>query len=244
MEIDLYQEYKNLPVPELVKVARSPWDYLPEAVAAATQVLNERGIPVEEIDAEEWALAQKEMSEALAKKRFGDYFNWVQELLPSSAGEGPASRPWIYLFLLAYAVYYVFKVYLNIKIFVSFARCEVCRDTGVVTLTCLAQFAFLTASLFLLLKQKPLGWAFVLVHAVATSLNAVLAFYGLYAHHAYLPVLLITYILPLLISIGVIIFFWLPWVMEFFSVSRKYGNVAVFVAVLLAMILAVFKPIY
>lgn len=48
-----------------VKVARSPWDYLPEAVTAAQLVLKERGITAEEIAAEEWNLAQKEMSDAL-----------------------------------------------------------------------------------------------------------------------------------------------------------------------------------
>lgn len=244
MEIDLYQEYKNLPVPELVKVARSPWDYLPEAVAAATQILKERGITAEEIDAEEWELAQKEMSDALAKKQFGDYFNWVRELLPQSTENGPAARPWIYIFLLGYAVYYVFKVYLDIKIIVIFARCEICRDTGIATLVSFSEFVYLTTTLLLLLKQKPLGWALVLVQAVAASLNRLGAFYGLYAHHSYFPVLLTNYILPLLINGGVIVFLWRPFVLEFFSVSKKYGNVAVFVAVVLALVLAVFKPVF
>ncbi len=48
-----------------VKVARSPWDYMPEAVAAAELVLKERGLTADEIAVEEWNLAQKEMSDAL-----------------------------------------------------------------------------------------------------------------------------------------------------------------------------------
>src|ERR1700744_5427808 len=105
MEIDFYQDYQDLPVPELVKVARSPWDYLPEAVAAAQRVLRERGVSAEEVAAEEWNLAQQEMSDALAKDRASDYFGWLRELLPSWEENMPKKRAWIYIFLLAYAIY-------------------------------------------------------------------------------------------------------------------------------------------
>ena len=162
----------------LVKVARSPWDYLPEAVTAATRILKERGITAEEIAAEEWDLAQKEMSDALAKRRFGDYFDWVRELLPTPAGEGSVSR------------------------------------------------------------QKPFGWALVMVQAVVVSANRFGLFYGHYAHHADLEPLLITYIPPLLISAGVIIFLWRPFALEFFGVSNKYRNIAMLVAILLGIALA------
>ncbi len=49
MEPDFYQLYEDLSVPELVKVAKTPSDYLPEAVRAAERILKERGITKEEI---------------------------------------------------------------------------------------------------------------------------------------------------------------------------------------------------
>lgn len=241
MEIDFYQDYKNLPVPELVKVARSPWDYLPEAVTAAQLVLKERGITAEEIAAEEWNLAQKEMSDALAKRRFGDYFDWVRELLPSSAGNDRMSRPWIYVFLLGYALFYVCNIYLIIRTVVYFARCEACHDTGFLELSSFLEFAYLTATLFLLLKQKPLGWALVLIQAVSISCTKLVGLFGLYAHHADLLLYAVAFILPLLIGAAVIIFLWRPFAIEFFNVSRKYGNIALLVAILLVFLLAFLK---
>jgi len=83
MEPDFYQEYKNLPVPELVKVARTPSEYLPEAVAAAQRILMERGITKEEIATEEWALAQKEIADGLRRGRLRDYREWIGELFGS-----------------------------------------------------------------------------------------------------------------------------------------------------------------
>lgn len=238
MEIDLYQEYKNLPVPELVKIARSPWDYLPEAVTAATLVLKERGITAEEIAVEEWNLAQKEMSDALTRRRFGDYFDWVRELLPSSAGDGPALRPWIYIFLLGYAIFYVCNIYLIIKTVVLFARCEECRGTGFTDLSSFLEFAYLTATLFLLLRQKPLGWALVLVQAIGVSSSRFGLFYGLYAHHADVGLLVNTYLLQLVISAAVIIFLWRPFTLDFFSVSKKYRNIMLPMAIALGIFLA------
>src|ERR1700743_1360632 len=127
MEIDLYQEYKNLPVPELVKVARSPWDYMPEAVAAATQILKERGITAEEIAAEEWDLAQKEMSEALARRRFGDYFSWLWELLRIDRSKEPAEK-WFGLFVVLNSLFYVSRIYQGIQTMVYYVRCTDCRE--------------------------------------------------------------------------------------------------------------------
>ena len=68
MEPDFYRQYLDLTVNDLVKVARTPGDYLPEAVEAAERILRERGISPEEIAAEEWLIAQKEMADGLRKQ--------------------------------------------------------------------------------------------------------------------------------------------------------------------------------
>ena len=80
MEPEFYRLYQDLPVPELVKVARTPSDYMPEAVAAAELILRERGISREEIAAEEWVIAQKEMADGIRKSRRRDYRAWAGEL--------------------------------------------------------------------------------------------------------------------------------------------------------------------
>lgn len=46
---DFYQHYRDLPIPDLVKVAGTPSDYMPEAVAAAEKILRERGVTLEQM---------------------------------------------------------------------------------------------------------------------------------------------------------------------------------------------------
>lgn len=235
MEINFYQDYQDLSVPELVKVARSPWDYLPEAVTAAQRILRERGVSAEEIAAEEWALAQREMSDALEKDRAGDYFGWLRELLPEKVSEGLAVRPWVYIFLLLYALYYVYRIFHIIGTLVYFARCEVCRDTAGAVFSLLFDFVYLTTTLFLLLKQKPLGWALLFVQAIVVGFLRGFLFFTSYEHHAYLPLLVAADIVPFLIYAGVVVFLLRGFAMEFFGVSAKFRNVTALVAVVLAI---------
>ena len=237
MEPDFYDLYKDLPIPELVKVARSPWDYLPEAVTIAQQILRERGVSAEEIGAEEWKLAQKEMLDAATKKHLSDYFEWVKELFPSSE-KSPRSRPWIYLFLLGYALYYVYIIYWVIANLAYFARCESCQNTGFPVATLVFDGAYFTATLFLMLKQKPLGWALLFVQAAVLNFIKFSLFYRLYARHAYLPPLLSYYVLPFLAYTGVIVFLLRPFALEFFKVNPKFRNIVVLVAIVLGIAFA------
>ena len=75
---DFYRLYQDLPLPDLVKVARTPSDYLPEAVAA--EILRERGVTRDQIATEEWALAQKEIADGLRRGRLREYTAWIGEL--------------------------------------------------------------------------------------------------------------------------------------------------------------------
>jgi len=77
---DFYRLYQDLPLPDLVKVARTPSDYLPEAVAAAEKILRERGVTREQITAEEWVIAQKEIADGLRRGRLREYTAWIGEL--------------------------------------------------------------------------------------------------------------------------------------------------------------------
>src|ERR1700742_650583 len=104
LELDYYQLYKDLPVPELVKVAKTPSDHLPEAVAAAAKGLRERGGTAEEIAAEEWAVAQKEMAAAIDRGRIHEYADSIRDLFRTDDQRKPGER-WFPVILVLYAIY-------------------------------------------------------------------------------------------------------------------------------------------
>jgi hypothetical protein len=238
MEIDFYHDYKNLPVPELVKVARSPWDYLPEAVAAADRVLRERGISVEEIATEEWNLAQKEMSDALARRRFGDYFNWIWELLRVDRSKEPAEK-WFGLFIVLYSLYYVYELFVCTRTIVFYSRCEICTEWRTPVFWEAGTGIYSTICLFFVLKQKQLGWSLLCIQMTVMGCGRLLLFYGLFEHHAYFsnP---ITLVLPLLVFTLLLLFLFRPYILQVFRVDKKTRNRVVLIAAGLALVRVLF----
>lgn len=220
MEPEYYQLYKDLSVPELVKVAKSPWDYMPEAVTAAQRILHERGISMEEIAAEEWNLAQKEMLDAATKRRFADYFDWVGEIFRVERSMGPAEK-WFGVFLLFYALYYTYDLFQGVRLVVFYLRCKECYS--MVTAVYYEVFfeVYATLALLFVLKQKRLGW--VLLNIQVITLNCVMLSKCLHAymHHAYLGGLTIIYLLPFIANTAILLFLFRPYIVELFGVDKK-----------------------
>jgi len=238
MEIDFYQDYKNLPVPELVKVARSPWDYLPEAVTAATRVLKERGITSEEIAAEEWNLAQKEMSDALTRRRFGDYFNWFWELLRVDRSKEPAEK-WFGLFIALYSLFYVYDLYVCMQTIVFYSRCKICTEWRYPVFWDAGIAIYSTICLYLVLKQKQLGWSLLCIQAIAMDCGRLLYFYRLYEHHPYIsdPIVLV---IPFLAYAVLLLFLFRPYLLQVFRIDRKTRNRVLLIAAGLALVKMLF----
>jgi glycosyltransferase involved in cell wall biosynthesis len=238
LEIDFYQDYKNLPVPELVKIARSPWDYLPEAVAAADRVLRERGISVEEIAAEEWNLAQKEMSDALAKRRFGDYFEWLWELLRVDRSKEPAEK-WFGFFILLYSLYYVYDLYVCTQTVVFYFRCKICTEWRTPVFWDAGISIYSTICLYLVLKQKRLGWSMLCIQAIVMGCGRLLLFYRYYHHHFYIFDE-ITLLIPLLAYAVFLLFLFRPYILQVFRIDRKIRDRVLLIAAGLALVKVLF----
>jgi hypothetical protein len=238
MEPDFYDLYKDLPIPELVKVARSPWDYLPEAVTIAQQILVERGVSAEEIGAEEWKLAQKEMLDAATKKHFGDYFEWVGELLQLDRFKGPTER-WFAVLVLVYGIYYVYNLYDSVQLVVFYNRCEECREMKPTVLWSEGFFFYSTFSLYLILKQKPLGWSLLCIQAIAVNCIKLSNCFHYYMHHIY-AILLTTYTIPLVVNGILLLFLFRPPILELFRIDWKIRDRTLLVALGLGLLGGVF----
>lgn len=228
MEPDFYELYKDLPVPELVKVARSPWDYLPEAVTTAQRILKERGISAEEIGAEEWKLAQKEMLEAATKRRPADYFDWLWELLRIDRSKEPVEK-WFGLFLLLYGLYYMYYLYQDVRFVVFYYRCAGCQEMRSAVFKEIGFQIYYTIALFWVMKQKTIGWSLLCIQVIVLNCIKLSLCYHLYQHHVYVrhPE---NYILPLLANTAILVFLFRPYILDLFQVDSKVRDRTLLVA--------------
>jgi hypothetical protein len=142
------------------RVARTPNDYASDAVVVAKNILKERRVSLEEMDAAEWELAQSEMAAAIGKPRIGDYIERFTEVFRPDRGQASETGPgWYTALLVFYGVYYIINIYSVTKYLVYLHRCETCMPDMAGIGWNLALAVFITVCFYFVLKQKSLGWA-------------------------------------------------------------------------------------
>ena len=236
MDPDFYQLYQDLPVPELVKVARTPSDYLPEAVSAAQRILMERGITKEEIAAEEWAIAQKEMGDGIKRHRRRDYAAWIGELSGRDLPANPSER-WLTVFLLLYVVYYCYSIFVVIRQLAWLYRCTNCPPFSGALLTDDLVFAgYISLCLYCILRQLWLGWSLLLIRVVYVICTKFSVLFHLYAHNELFFERAYVLTLPTLIYIVFGIILWRPYVLSTFKIDTKIKSRTLLVAALAGVV--------
>jgi hypothetical protein len=224
MEFDYYALYKDWTTLDLVRVARTPNDYAPEAVVVAKRILHERRVSLEEMDAAEWELAQAEMAAAIGKPRIGDYLERMTEVFRPERGRAYEATPrWYTVLLVLYGIYYIFNIYSVIKYLVYLRRCENCLAdrAGQAWKLCLA--VYITACIYLLLKKKSAAWAMLVIQAIVLSCAKFSLLFFLYERHFFddLVVSMITsYVLPILFYAAFGYFLWRPHVVTLFHITK------------------------
>ena|GEM_PF-1778061 len=235
METDFYRLYQDLPIPDLVKVARTPSDYLPEAVHAAETILRERGITKEQIAAEEWVIAQKEISDGLRRGRMREYKAWIGELF---GGERitPRTDRWLTVLLVLYGCYYTYTMFVIIRQMNWFFRIAD-RDSvpGWFTGSELILAVYITVCMYCLLKQLWLGWSLVMIHVVYFLCKKVSLLFHLYMHHDLFFRLVYSQLLSSLIYLGLGILLWRPYVLSTFAIGEKVKSRTMLAAALLGI---------
>ena len=234
MEPDFYQLYQDLPLPDLVKVARTPSDHLPEAVAAAEKILQERGISREQIAEEEWVIAQKEIADGLKRGRRREYTAWIGELF---GGERltPRTDRWLTILLVAYGCFYFYTIYITIRELVFLYRCTSCGPVQWIVAGILVDAAVATLCLYYLLKQRWLGWSLVMVNVVFFLCRKMALLFHLYFHHDLYFELFFAQLLSSLIYIALSILLWRPYVMSTFGINEKIRSRTMLAAALVGI---------
>jgi len=241
MDPDFYQQYKDLPVPELVKVARTPSDYMPEAVSAAQRILKERGIAKEEIAAEEWAIAQKEMGDGIKRHRRRDYAAWISDLFGRDVPTNPSER-WLTVFILLYGIYYLYSIFDVIRHLTWLSRCTVCPPFIGARVTDDLTFAgYISLCLYCILRQRWLGWSLLLIQVAYIICSKFSILFHLYAHNELFFERAWLLTLPALIYIVFAVIMWRPYVLTTFKINAKIKSRTLLVAAfagIVGMILA------
>jgi hypothetical protein len=217
---DFYRLYADLPLPDLVKVARTPSDYLPEAVSAAERILRERGVTREQIAAEEWVIAQKEMADGLKRNSRRDYLGWLEELFGREQLMSPSER-WYAGLLLVYGIYYTYSIYVTIRHLIWMARSPYLVVTGSYIAWNWGFAIYLTISLYFVLKQRWLGWSMLMIHvAVFTCIKGAFLFRLEARHEFFFPVHYL-WIVEMILYGGVAVLLWKPDVTATFKLTER-----------------------
>jgi hypothetical protein len=229
MNPDFYQLYQNLPVPELVKVAKTPSDYMPEAVSAAERILKERGIAKEEIAAEEWAIAQEEMQAGIKKHSRRDFAASIGELFGRDLQANP-SETWLMVFILLYGIYYLYNIFVVISQLAwlykhgspSYGRSLLVSD--------LVFACYITLCLYYILRQLWLGWSLLLIHVAYILGMKFSILFHLYAHHELFFERACMLTFPTLIYVVFGALLWRPFVITTFKIDAKIKSRTLLVA--------------
>jgi hypothetical protein len=220
MEFDYYALYKDWSTLDLVRVARTPNDYAPDAVSVAKQILWERRVSPEEMDAAEWELAQAEMAAATGKPRISDYIERITEVFRPERSDRPEGAPvWFMVLLVFYGLYYMVNMYAFIRLLFLLHRCIDCVPEMRVMLWSIFFEVYVTVCFYLLLKQKKLGWTLLFIQVVIQGCQLLLKIFSAYEHNLDLSLLIPYYILPLSIYGTIGILLWRPAVLAFFGIK-------------------------
>jgi hypothetical protein len=232
MELDFYRHYEDLPLPELVKIARTPSEYMPDAVKAAERILKERGITQEEIAAEEWAIAQKEMADGLRRNSRRDYAGWIGEIFGKDVLTNPSHR-WFTILLVLYGLYYTYYTYAVISQLVWLSRCMQCPPYSSALLASNLVFeSYITLCLYCILKQRWLGWSLILIHAAFFIGREFSFLFHAYVHHNIYFERACILALPALTYIAFGLILWRPALLATFKIDQKIKSRTLLVAAL------------
>jgi len=217
MEFDYYTLYKDWSTLDLVRVARTPNDYAPDAVVVAKNILKERRVSLEEMDAAEWELAQAEMAAAIGKLRITDYIERFAEEFRPERGQASETGPWwLTVLLVFYGIYYTVNMYAFIRLLFLLHRCIDCVPDVRVMVWSVFFEVYVTVCFYFMLKQKWLGWAMLFLQTIVQGLGQLSRLFYAYEHHVSWSLLISNYVLPLLLYGGLGFLLCRPAVLKFF----------------------------
>jgi hypothetical protein len=218
MAFDFYDEYKDYPNLELLKIIRNPSDYQPLAVAAASQILDERQVPVEEISALDKSLHELSETERFKREKFARMTAKTADLFPPIAQPHKEVEPtkWVNLFLLVVATQYAWMLFGMIKHVIRLLSRQSFDWFDYINFLPVLYVPFI---FFLIFKRRRWGWILLFADNLAAIIlmlsESYIFFKYQHIHHSSI----VSFITPIMIRSALTFFLWRNAITEHFGVS-------------------------
>lgn len=243
---DLYKGYSNI---ELLKIVNQPSAYQNEAVAAATQLLNERNVSDDEYKEadnliNEIAASNKKKEERtlFVKKNIND----LLEPLINPSGEMQPSK-WLKIFLVIVSLQYAWTLYGIVSHLIKYFSCSYCKlnsslAVGIVTLL------YVPVIFYLLFKRKRWGWILLFADNLFSLILQISQSYIFFRYYYPAHGSLTVFLEPILMNVCFIPFLWRETSCQYFGVDRetkrKTAKITTLIAVSVVVLFNVFFQLW
>ena len=218
MSFDFYGEYKNYPNLELLKIMRQPGDYQPEAVAAASQILNDRQIATEEFQSLDQSLQDLEEDKREKIEKIERLKTEAATLLSPILQPQKKIDPsqWLSYFLVVIGLQYVWTLFGIAKKLIRLHNRENFFWVDYIDFFSVFYIPFI---FYLLIKKRRWGWILLFADnfgSLILSLSETYIFFKYqYIHHGNT----VSFVVPILIRAAFAYFLWNDAIAELFCVN-------------------------
>lgn len=218
MAFDFYDEYKDYPNLELLKIIRNPRDYQPLAVAAASQILDERQVPDEEISSLDQSLHALAEAERYKREKFARMAAKTADLFPPTAQPHKEVEPskWVNLLLLVIAAQYAWMLFGMTKHLIRWLSRQFFDWFDYINFLPILYVPFI---FFLIFKRRRWGWILLFADNLATLIMILSESYIFFKFQHIYHSSIVSFITPIMIRSAFTFFLWRNGITEYFGVS-------------------------
>jgi hypothetical protein len=220
MPFDFYGKYKNYPDLELLKIMRQPGDYQPEAVAAASQILNDRQIATEELQSLDQTLqdledAKRQKIEKIERLRT-KAATFLSPILQPQKKIDPLQ--WLSYLLLVIGLQYLWTLFGMAKKLVRLLKRENFFWIDYIDFISVFYVPFI---FYLLIKKRRWGWILLFADNFATLIMSLSETYIFFKYQPIHHGSTVSFVAPILIRAAFAYFLWNDSIAELFCVNTR-----------------------
>ena len=215
--------YADYSTTDLLKIVEQEYDYQPDAITAAKQLLATRTVTQEEIDAVKMEVLTTRLKTEKQKAKVNKVFGGVIALFQ------PMFKPtekldlvrWVYLFCIITFIYYLFSAYKSINYLYEFVN-YIHGKPGIYELLQFGNLFYAPILIYLMVKRHKWGWILITATALFNLFMTIaiyVEFYRLY--HTILNRNPFYFLSPVILCVIYIYFFTRKDVKAFFNISQK-----------------------
>lgn len=241
----MFQErYRNYTNTELLKIVLRPYEYQPEAVAAAQEILTGRKVRDEERSEVEAFYQQRDAVSTAKRERVEKWEGMVRDFFDpiQNPKETLDLRRWVNIMIFVVTLLYLKSNFRRARSYVSWWN-DLMRSFDPWMITGIFGMAYDLAMLVLLFRKSRWGWMLLFADLFVSFLYRVAGIYtfiAFYDPHFSRPA---QFIISLLVNVGLLIFLARKPVMDQFGINKKQAQRTALVAVSLMFLWYMFENI-